>query len=416
MDKLLISGGKKLYGEIKIQGSKNAALPILAATVMIDGKIVLDNVPRLIDVYNMLEILSRLGIRTKFENNSVLIDASNVKNCDVKSALAKELRSSVFLLGAILSRKKEAIVAYPGGCDIGLRPIDIHIKALKELGVKIEETAGYIKCNGKNARAGDLCLDYPSVGATENVMLASVFLKGKTTILNAAREPEIIELQEFLNRCGAKISGAGTSKITIEGVERLIPCVYRIGYDRIALGTYAIAVATIGGKIGIKGASWVEMNSLLFKLIKNSCNITYENGIIYIIADGRNKSVKRISTQPYPGFATDLQAPFMVMQAVAEGTCVLTENIFENRFRHVSELRKMGADIIIEDRTAIIRGVDKLFGTDVYAKDLRGGAGLVVAGLVAEGDTVLNDLYHVDRGYENIEKTFAELGAEIKRI
>lgn len=416
MKKLLISGGKKLYGEIKIQGSKNAVLPILAASVLIKGKTVLKNVPRIIDVYNMLKILDCLGIHTEMDGNTVFIDASNVNNYDVESRLAKELRSSVFLLGAILSRKREALVAYPGGCDIGLRPIDIHIKALKDLGVDIEEAAGYIRCNAKNARATDLCLDYPSVGATENVMLASVFLSGRTTILNAAREPEIFELQEFMNACGAKISGAGTSKITIEGVKNLKSCEHTISHDRIALGTYVIAAATLGGKVGIKGSRRVEMNSLLFKLVKNSCNITYENGIIYINGDGVNKSVKRISTQPYPGFATDLQAPFMVMQAVAEGTCVMTENIFENRFRHVSELRKMGADIIIEDRTAIIRGVKKIYGTDVYAKDLRGGAGLIIAGLVAEGDTIINDVHHVDRGYEDVEKIFSELGADIKRI
>ena len=416
MNKFVIYGGKKLFGEVEIQGSKNAVLPLLAGAIITEEKVTIDNVPRLVDVDNMINILKSLGADVVFENKRVVVNPEGISSFSISASLAKELRSSIFLLGAVLARKKRAIVAYPGGCDIGLRPIDIHIKALKDLGVKIEETAGYIYCDANEMSGGEVYLDYPSVGATENVILSSVLSNGMTIIYNSAREPEIVELQRFLNLCGARIIGAGTSKITIEGVSRLKGCSYRTMPDRIATGTYAIATLMTGGEVALKGAKIGDINSIFSKIPKNSCNITQSNGIIFIKAKGNPISVDNVSTQPYPGFPTDLQAPFMALQTISRGTCVITENIFENRFRHVPELKKMGADIIIKDRTAVIKGVPKLVGAEVYARDLRGGASLVLAGLSAEGTTIVNDTYHIDRGYENIEKVFTRLGANIIRI
>lgn len=416
MGRFIIEGGRKLVGEIEIQGAKNAALPILAAAVMTGETVKVHNVPKLIDVDNMLKILRNLGVYAEQNDRTVTVKADKVNSHSIGNTLAKELRSSVFLLGAVLSRKKCAVVAYPGGCDIGLRPIDIHIKALKDLGVRIEEKAGYVYCDGSNAKAGEVCLDYPSVGATENVLLAATGLKGTSVIYNAAREPEIVELQNFLNSMGGKVRGAGTPRITVEGTENLHGTEYKVMPDRIVAGTYLIAAIMNGGEVALKGIKGTEINSLLSKLSKNSCNITTDNGIIYVKAKGRPKAINYISTQPYPGFPTDLQAPFMALQTISLGTCVLTENIFENRFRHVPELRKMGADIIVKDKTAVIKGVSGLVGAEVYAQDLRGGAALVLAGLAAHGITVVNDVYHVDRGYENMEKILTELGANIIRV
>lgn len=416
MGRFIIEGGRKLVGEIEIQGAKNAALPILAAAVMTGETVKVHNVPKLIDVDNMLKILRNLGVYAEQNGRTVTVKADKVNSHSIGNTLAKELRSSVFLLGAVLSRKKCAVVAYPGGCDIGLRPIDIHIKALKDLGVRIEEKAGYVYCDGSNAKAGEVCLDYPSVGATENVVLAATGLKGTSVIYNAAREPEIVELQNFLNSMGGKVRGAGTPRITVEGTENLHGTEYKVMPDRIVAGTYLIAAIMNGGEVALKGIKGTEINSLLSKLSKNSCNITMDNGIIYVKAKGRPKAINYISTQPYPGFPTDLQAPFMALQTISLGTCVLTENIFENRFRHVPELRKMGADIIVKDKTAVIKGVSGLVGAEVYAQDLRGGAALVLAGLAAHGITVVNDVYHVDRGYENMEKILTELGANIIRV
>ena len=416
MGRFIIEGGRKLVGEIEIQGAKNAALPILAAAVMTGETVKVHNVPKLIDVDNMLKILRNLGVYAEQNGRTVTVKADKVNSHSIGNTLAKELRSSVFLLGAVLSRKKCAVVAYPGGCDIGLRPIDIHIKALKDLGVRIEEKAGYVYCDGSNAKAGEVCLDYPSVGATENVVLAATGLKGTSVIYNAAREPEIVELQNFLNSMGGKVRGAGTPRITVDGTENLHGTEYKVMPDRIVAGTYLIAAIMNGGEIALNGIKGTEINSLLSKLTKNSCNITTDNGIIYVKAKGRPKAINYISTQPYPGFPTDLQAPFMALQTISLGTCVLTENIFENRFRHVPELRKMGADIIVKDKTAVIKGVSGLVGAEVYAQDLRGGAALVLAGLAAHGITVVNDVYHVDRGYENMEKILTELGANIIRV
>ena len=416
LEKFIINGGNKLYGEINVQGAKNAVLPLLSAAILTEETVSLKNVPDLTDVRNMVAILESLGAQATFKDHTLTIDSSNATKYSIKNSLAKELRSSVFLLGAILSRTRRAIVAYPGGCDIGLRPIDIHIKALKDFGANIEEKSGYVYCDGENISASEIYLDYPSVGATENAMLLASNLKGRSIINNAAREPEIVELQNFINKMGGKITGAGTSRICVEGVENLRGTEYTVMPDRIVTGTYALAVLACGGEVSIKGALSTDINSLLVKLSKSSCNIDINNGIIYINSYGRLKSVNNISTQPYPGFPTDLQAPFMTLETISSGTCVLTENIFENRFKHIQELRKMGADIIINDRTAVIKGVKELYGAEINASDLRGGAALVLAGLAAKGITVVNGIHHIDRGYERIEKVFTDLGADIIRV
>lgn len=415
MSKFIINGGSKLCGEVHIQGAKNTILPLFAAALLTEESVEISNVPSLVDVDNMIKILENLGAKVTRKGDVAKIDASELTSFDIPNELAKELRSSVFLLGSVLSRKKYAKVAYPGGCDIGLRPIDIHIKGLRDLNVKIEESAGYIYCDATEMQGGEVNLDYPSVGATENIILAAVLADGITVIHNAACEPEILDLQRFLNKMGARVTGAGTSIIRIIGVKRLLGTVFRAMPDRIAAGTYAIAAAVTGGDILLKGAYPGDMRALLSKLAKTSCIITQNSDNIHIRANKRPVAVTRITTQPHPGFPTDLQAPMMTLQAISDGICVFTENIFENRFRHVGELRKMGADIITNGRTAVIRGVPKLTGAEVYAQDLRGGAALVLAGLNADGVTVVRDVYHIDRGYERMEKVLAELGADIRR-
>lgn len=416
MGKFIVNGGKKLFGEVNVQSAKNAVLPLFAAALLTNEEIVIKNIPNLIDVDNMIKIICNLGAIVKKENHTISIKAQDISSHNIPNNLAKELRSSIFLLGSILSRKKYAKVAYPGGCDIGMRPIDIHIKGLRDLNVVVEEKAGYIFCDATNITSGEISLDYPSVGATENVILTTLLTKGKTTIHNAACEPEIVDLQNFLNKMGAKIVGAGTSVVVIEGVKKLHGIEYVAMPDRIVAGTYLLATAICGGEVLLKNAKIDDIRSLCSKLSKTSCHIEQNNDTILIKADARPTSVVSLTTQPYPGFPTDLQAPMMTLQCVSEGICVFTENIFENRFRHVSELRKMGADIIINNRTAVIKGVPLLTAAEVNAQDLRGGAALVLAGLNAKGTTVINDIYHIDRGYEEIEKVLTELGADIIRV
>ncbi|NCA92802.1 UDP-N-acetylglucosamine 1-carboxyvinyltransferase [bacterium] len=416
MGKFIINGGNKLYGEVKIQSAKNAVLPLFAAALLTEEEIIIKNVPDLIDVDNMIKIICNIGAVVKKEEHTVSIKAQDITSHNIPNSLAKELRSSIFLLGAVLSRKKHAKVAFPGGCDIGMRPIDIHIKGLRDLNVKIEEKAGYIFCDATKLICGEINLDYPSVGATENVMLAAVMANGRTIIHNAACEPEIVDLQNFLNKMGAKIYGAGSSVVVIEGVKKLHGITYEAMPDRIVAGTYLLATAICGGEVLLKNAKMEDIRSLCAKLSKSSCHIEHFNDNILIKAETRPTSVVSVTTQPYPGFPTDLQAPMMTLQSVSEGICVITENIFENRFRHVSELRKMGADIMINNRTAVIKGVPRLTAAEVNAQDLRGGAALVLAGLNAKGTTIINDIYHIDRGYQSIEKVFTKLGADIIRV
>jgi UDP-N-acetylglucosamine 1-carboxyvinyltransferase len=416
MAKLVINGGNRLYGCVEVQGAKNAILPLMAAAMLTDEKVVIKNVPNLIDVHNMSKILLALGADIDISSDRALISAANLKSSEIAHILAKELRSSIFLLGPVLGRLKQAKVAYPGGCDIGLRPIDIHLKALREMNVKIVERSGYIYCDASKMTPTELMLDYPSVGATENIILASATLKGKTTIMNAAREPEIVDLQNFLNTMGGNVKGAGTPFIEIEGVERLHGSEYRAMGDRIVAGTYAIAAAMCGGEIVLKGCKAEHIQSLLSKLSKTSCNIKHIGDNIEIAAKTKREAIEYIETQPYPGFPTDLQAPIIALQTISHGVSVITENIFENRYKHVCELLKMGANIRVKGRTAIVRGVERLSGAEVISQDLRGVAALVLAGLNAIGTTIISNVHHIDRGYEDIEKVLKRLGADIRRV
>ena len=415
MGKFIITGGSRLDGKLCIESAKNAVLPILAGAILTDEQVVIENCPKIKDVLNMIKILSSIGVKTVFEGNTLIIDASGINGYRLDSTLTKELRSSVFMLGALVSRMKKAVLAYPGGCNIGLRPVDIHISALKSLGVKVEEMGGEIICNAENVKGNEIYLDFPSVGATENAMLASVFADGETVIRNAAKEPEIEDLMYFLVRMGAKISGGGTDTVRITGVKRLSGTQYKPLCDRIEAGTYLIATAITGGKIELYNCKAENISSLIHKLRNNSCKIRIKNDIIYL-KGGDSKKAFNVETSPYPGFPTDLQAQIMSLAAVSEGTSLITENIFETRFRHVSELNKMGANIIIRGKTAIVSGVKRLCGANVYAEDLRGGAALVLGALGAEGSSVVNDICHIERGYADMDIKLSLLGARIKKV
>ncbi len=416
MEKYIINGGNKLYGSVKIQSSKNSVLPILAATVLTDGKVKILNVPHISDVKNMVKILSCLGCKAVYDGDNIIIDSSSADCFEIPSALAHELRSSVFLLGSVISRFRYAKIAYPGGCDIGLRPVDLHLTGLKRLGVQITEKNGYILCKCDKLRGNEIMLDCPSVGATENIMLAAVKAEGTTIIKNAAREPEIEDLQNFLNRIGAKVSGAGSGTIRIDGVNKLEGCEYLPIPDRIEAGTFLIGAAMCGGEITAEGAYPENISSLIHKLTENGCKIHINNDKIVLENHKRLASVKSIETQPYPGFPTDLQAQFTALCCICEGHSIVTENLFETRFKYVPELRKMGADITVIDRNAFVRGVEKFKGATVVANDLRGGAALVLAGLAADGRSEVMGISHIDRGYGSFEYKLRNLGADIVRV
>ncbi|MCH5209410.1 MAG: UDP-N-acetylglucosamine 1-carboxyvinyltransferase [Oscillospiraceae bacterium] len=415
MGKLIIDGGEKISGEIRVQGAKNAVLPILAATVMADGVSVLKNCPKLRDVDKTDLVLERLGCKVLREGNTVTVDTRDMCDCSICEDLMREMRSSIIFLGAIISRCKRAVVSMPGGCPIGLRPIDLHLKALKELGVSIQEEHGYIKCSAAKLNGGNIHLDFPSVGATENVMLTAVCADGTTTISNAAREPEIVDLGNFLNSMGADVHGMGGSVITIHGVEKLHGAEHTIMPDRIVAATYLAASAITGGEMCLTNVNPQDMGAMLHVLREMGVKLRVEKDKIIQTAPERLRSVYTIRTMPYPGFPTDIQSPFMALSAMAKGTSVFVENIFENRFQNVDELTRMGADIKTEGRTAVVRGVEKLEGANVVARELRGGASLVVAALAANGTTTVSGVELIDRGYENIEKYLLDCGAKIRR-
>ena len=379
MSKYIINGGKKLYGKVNINGAKNSVLPLLATCLLTDEPVIIHNCPEISDVRNMCKIIVNLGCKVTHEKDTIILDSSDMFCNEIPIDLAKELRSSLFLMGSLLTRCRKAKIAYPGGCDIGLRPIDIHLKALQELNIKIEEKYGYIYCSVDKIKGADIQLDIPSVGATENIMMAAVMAEGKTTVRNPAKEPEIVDLQNLLNKMGAKIKGAGSSIIEIEGVKKLHGGEHIPISDRISAGTYLIAGAVCGGEIEIDNINPEHIFSLTSKLNKNSCKITSLNDKIIISSDGRLNSLGKVETMYYPGFPTDLQAQLMALSCVCKGTTKIVENIFETRFNHVPELIKMGADIVVEGRMAVVNGVDRLSGADVYAKDLRGGAAVVIA-------------------------------------
>ena len=416
MDKIVVKGGNSLIGELEISSAKNSYLPILAGSILCSGEVVLHKYPKYDDVINMIEILENLGGKSQVQDSSLILDMKNLSGYEIPRELASLTRSSIFSLGSILGRFKYAKVAYPGGCEIGARPIDLHIKGLEALNVKVVDRRGYLTCDGKNMRGGDVHLDFPSVGATENVMMAGVLSKGKTRIFNAAKEPEIVDLQNFLNKAGAKIKGAGTTTITIEGVEKLGSVEYTPIPDRIIAGTYIIATAMCGGDVMLTNAKSEHLQALISKLDNNCCKISVKGDKIRVISNGRHKSINKIETMPYPGFPTDLQPQIMALETISDGTCVIVENLFETRFKHVGELVKMGAQILVEGRSAVIKGVEKLYGAEVTATDLRGGAGLVLAGLVADGYTTISNIGQIKRGYESIESDLKKLGADIKKV
>ena len=416
MDKFIIEGGGKLYGRTEIQAAKNSVLPLLAASVLTDEQVTIRDVPAISDVENMLHILSELGCGISRTADSVIIDSVNAVSHEIPARLTKELRSSVFMLGSVLTRFRRAKISYPGGCDIGLRPIDLHLAGLKRLGVKIEEDKGYITCSCDKLSGADILLDFPSVGATENIILASAKAEGTTVIRNAAKEPEIVDLQNFLNAMGGRVSGAGGGTVVVEGVERLHGIEYTPIKDRIEAGTFLIAAASCGGEIEIEGVPQENIAALLHKLRENGCKIHIKNDRIILRSDGRLFAADLIETTPFPGFPTDLQAQFSALACTAKGTTLVVENLFETRYKYAAELKRMGADITVRGRNAVIRGVEKLHGASMTAGDLRGGAALVIAALKAEGVSSVADLSHIDRGYADFEYKLKKLGARIRRV
>ncbi len=417
MDKLLVEGGTPLLGEIKVQGAKNAVLPILAATILADSECIIHNAPKLRDVNKTDLVLKRLGCSVRREGNTIYVNPTGYCGCSISENLMREMRSSIIFLGAIISRCGSASVGMPGGCPIGLRPIDLHLQGLKELGVQITEEHGYINCKADKIVGANIHLDFPSVGATENIMLASVYAEGETYISNAAREPEIIDLANFLNQMGAKISGAGTSLIKIEGVkEKLKGTEYTVMPDRIVAATYLAAGAITDGEIFLRNTEPKHMGAILHALSAMGLKLKVEADTIHLKSKGILKGIHTLRTMPYPGFPTDIQSPFMALASLADGTSVFTETIFENRFRHVDELVRMGADIKVEGRSAVVRGVNELLGAKVVAHELRGGAALVLAALAASGESEIIGTEYIDRGYEEIEKYLSSCNAIIKRV
>lgn len=416
MDSIIIRGGRRLAGEIDVQGSKNSTLPILAATVLVNGISVIHNCPYLTDVDAAIEILRHLGCKVKRENHTVTVDSTHISCSEIPDRLMREMRSSIVFLGSVLGRTGQATLSSPGGCEIGLRPIDLHLSSLKKLGFCVEETAGKIFCKKeKNRTEGIISLSFPSVGATENIILASAFGKGRTVILNGAREPEISDLAAFLNSAGCSVEVGAQGTIVIEGVSRISDTEHTVISDRIVALTYLCAAGAAGGEILLKNVRPYDFYSVLPVFETAGCYIRTDKNSVLIRMNQRPKALRDIRTMPYPGFPTDAQAPVMAMACLGEGTSVIVENIFESRFKHVGELKKMGAKINVEGRVAVIDGVSELYGAAVDSPDLRGGSALVVAGLCAKGMTTVGCVSHIDRGYEKIEECLKSVGADIKR-
>ncbi|GMK40146.1 UDP-N-acetylglucosamine 1-carboxyvinyltransferase [Paenibacillus sp. CCS19] len=416
MDKLVIEGGKPLSGTIAIQGAKNAALPILAASMLVSGTVTIDHVPKLLDIDVMLSILRDLGCKAEHTLDTVVLDTTTAHSPHVPETLMRQMRSSIFLMGPLLARFGEVHIYQPGGCAIGERKIDLHLSGLQALGATITESGNRIICQADKLYGADIHLSFPSVGATENIMMAAVLAEGRTTINNAAREPEIQDLQRFLNAMGARIIGAGTDTITIEGVESLSPCRYQVIPDRIVTGTLMVAAAATKGSVVLQNTNPSHVSSLIHVLRRAGVQITADGDIIKVNAASRPKAIERIVTNPYPAFPTDMQSLVMVLLTLADGVSVMKETIFEGRFKHVGELARMGADIRVDMNAAIIRGVPRLYGATVEATDLRAGAALVVAGLAAQGRTVVEQVHHIDRGYDRIEHMLSHLGSRISRL
>lgn len=415
MSQLLVQGGRPLRGEVTIQGAKNSVLPILAATLLTAEQVEVRNCPRLRDVDASVRILRALGCEARWEGESLLVDTAGLNGCAISDILMREMRSSAIFLGAILARCGQAELSYPGGCELGPRPIDLHLNGLRELGAEIDDSGGLLHCKAARLKGRELVLSLPSVGATENLMLAACGAEGVTTICNAAREPEIEDLQNFLNACGGKVSGAGTSTVTVEGGRQFHGCSYTVMPDRIAAATYLCAVASAGGEGFLRGARERHLSTVTAVLREAGCDIRGTETGIACACRGRPRAVRPVRTAPYPGFPTDAQAVLMAALLRSRGTTVFEENIFENRYRHVDELTRMGADIRVAGRVAVVTGAQTLHGAAVRCTDLRGGAALCVAALAAEGKTHISETDHIDRGYQDIVSDLRALGADIAR-
>jgi len=415
LGKYVVIGGNRLSGTVRVSGGKNSVLTILPACLLSGGVCTLHDVPKLSDVSVMKEVLDCLGAKVDFTGNTMIVDASNVGNVELPDRLTRMMRASNLVMGPILARFRHVKLAYPGGCSIGSRPMDQHLRGMKILGAQITEKHGYIEAKAERLGGGEICLDFPSVGATENILIAATLADGVTTIRNAAREPEVVDLQNFLNKMGAKVKGAGTDVIRIEGVKELGSAEHTIIPDRIETGTFMVIGAITGGEVLIKNVIPEHVEAVIAKLREAGVEIAESDEEIWVRGSRKIKGVD-FKTMPFPGFPTDMQAQLMVLMAVSEGTSIVTETIFENRFKHVDEFRRMGADIKVEGRVAIIKGVKNLSGAYVETSDLRAGAALVIAGLVAEGATVIDKINLIDRGYENFGQKLRGLGAQILRV
>ncbi len=416
MDKLLIRGGTPLAGEIAISGAKNAALPILCASLLTDQPLRLSNVPHLNDIATMLRLLGQMGVSVALEeSDSLVLDGRGLNNPLASYEMVKTMRASILVLGPLVARCGEARVSLPGGCAIGARPVDQHIKGLQAMGAEVKVEQGYVHAKASRLKGARICTDMVTVTGTENLMMAACLAEGETIIENAAREPEVVDLANCLVAMGARISGAGTDVIRIRGVDRLSGAEHAVMPDRIETGTYLCAAAATGGDVRLLKTSGAYLDTVIDKLMDAGCDIVTERDAIRLTAPARLKAVS-VRTAPYPAFPTDMQAQFMALNAVADGVATLRETIFENRFMHAVELMRLGADIQIEGSNAIVRGVPRLEGATVMATDLRASASLVIAGLVAEGETIIDRIYHLDRGYERIEEKLARLGASVQRV
>lgn len=414
MDKIVIVGGESLRGDVRISGAKNAALPILASALLVGGWNTFHNIPDLMDIKTIRKLLNSLGVEIEGQG-TLRINAGVITSCEASYDLVRTMRASILVLGPLVARMGEARVSLPGGCAIGARPVNLHIKALRALGAEVTLKDGYVEAKAARLKGAEIYFDISTVTGTENIMMAATLAEGKTLLKNAAREPEVVNLAEVLIGMGARIRGAGSDVITIEGVERLHPAEATVIPDRIEAGTFMIAAGITGGDVRILGCNPLHLDALIAKLRDAGMRIDVAEDSLRAAGGGSLRSVD-VKTLPYPGFPTDLQAQIMALMAVAKGLSVITETVFENRFMHVSEMIRMGADIVIQGKSALVRGVLKLHGAPVMATDLRASASLILAGLAAEGTTVLSRVYHIDRGYQQIEKKLSALGADIRRV